>query len=149
MTNRPFTLVFFIGFLFFVSTSLYAFDDANDSTVDKADRFEFEEFHKDKAITLWDDTQDKNKGDDKNIDAKDTAKAEKPKDLDKGQELQLRSAYKLSVDPALATVPTLFEAIQDLHKQLSNVCKAGWEKKAEWHKPEANYFYIHYRAKCL
>jgi hypothetical protein len=136
MTRILACIVFIIGSVFLGITSSYAFDDARDSTVDKADHFDFEEFHKDSAVTVWDKNKDKDK-------------KEEQKTIDKDQELKVRSAYKLSADPTLAAIPTLFDAIQDLHKQLNSLCPKGWEKKDEWHLPEANYFYIHYRAKCL
>ncbi len=128
--------IFFTISLLSIPALTYAFDDANDRTVDKADHFEFEEFHKDSAVTLWSKDKDEDK-------------KEEQKKVDKGQELKVRSAYKLSVDPSLSAIPTLFEAIQDLHKQLNSYCPKGWEKEKEWHQPEQNYFYVYYRASCL
>jgi len=127
---------FFIVSLLSAHSLTYAFDSAKDSTVDKADRFEFEDFHKDNAMTLW--GKDKNKKEEQD-----------QKSLDKDQELNVRSSYKLSAEPSLSSMPTLFEAMQNLHQQLNISCPKGWKKEEEWHLPEANYFYIHYRAKCL
>lgn len=138
MKHTFFTRLFFTGSLLMASMSGNAFDSARDSTVDKADRFEFEDFHKDNAVTLWGKDKDKQE---------DAKKAQGK--LDKDQELNVRSPYKLSADPALAAIPTLSEAILDLHEQLNGFCPTGWKKEEEWHLPEANYFYIHYRAKCL
>jgi hypothetical protein len=164
--------------LAFFLPAAQAFDDANDSTVDKADRFDFPNFHKDSAVSIW--NKDKDKPDDSKAittyDDKTKTQggqietevvspqpaAAKPqlqqkpvstqtgsKSYDQGQELKVRSAYKLSVDPSLAAIPTLFEAIQNLHQQLNGFCPRGWKKEEEWHAPEANYFYIYYRAVCL
>jgi hypothetical protein len=160
----------------FLFPSAQAFDDANDSTVDKADRFDFQNFHKDSAVSIWNKDKDK-KDDSKAITTYDDKSkpqsgqivteivspqpaAAKPQQLpaaaqavsksyDPGQELKVRSAYKLSVDPSLGAIPTLFEAIQNLHQQLNGFCPRGWKKEEEWHAPEANYFYIYYRAVCL
>jgi len=175
---------FFIVSLLSAHSLTYAFDSANDSTVDKADRFEFEDFHKDSAVTLWGKDKDKKEETKAITTYKETTseepKAQKPEGTleteavpaknnpafvsateaaktqtnntqkyDKGQELKVRSAYKLSVDPSLNAIPTLFEAVQNLHQQLNGYCPDGWKKEEEWHKPEANYFYIHYRAICL
>ncbi len=65
-----------------------------------------------------------------------------------GQQIGVREAYKLSMDPTLSNVPTLFEAIHSLHVQLSGYCPKGWKKKEEWHEPEDNYYYIYYKVNC-
>jgi len=166
MKHNSLTAFFLTCSLFIISPFTLAFDDEHDnSTVDKADRFDFQDFHKDSAVTLWGKDKDK-KEDSKAINTYDEKPAQlktetvdpapvttstktDQKKFDKGQELNVRSSYKLSVDPSLATIPTLFEAIQSLHQQLNGYCPNGWKKEEEWHLPEQNYFYIHYRAKCL
>ncbi len=143
----------------------FAFDDANDSLVDKADRNNFEDFHKDSAQSMW--GKDKKK-DDKTVttyqestpadkkpandnmmtDTAPGARTTARQTFDKGTELKVREAYKLSSDPSLKNIPTLYEAIESLHRQLNSYCPNGWKKVEEWDLPQANYFYIHYRAIC-
>ena len=147
----------------------FAIDLGNESTADKADRFDFEDFHKEKGIVLWEEKKDKNTTTYEESGKQDkpapatasstgtvatTAVAEKnhaltQKTFEKGDELKVREAYKLGNDPALRNVRSLYEATEALHKQLNAYCPNGWAKDSEWHKPELNYFYIHYSAICL
>ena len=145
----------------------FAIDIGNESMADKADRFDFEEFHKEKGIVLWEEKKDKN-----TTTYEESGKQDKPapatapgtmattavaeenpaltqKTFEKGDELKVREAYKLGNDPALRKVQNLYEATEALHKQLNSYCPNGWAKDSEWHKPEQNYFFIHYSAICL
>jgi hypothetical protein len=143
----------FISFLAscLLSATCYAIDIGNESTADKADRFDFEEFHKDKGITLWEEKKAEEKkektGSEKTSTADKSVNADKT--FKKGETLKLREAYKLGSDPGQRTVQSLFDATEALHKQLNARCPNGWVKEQEWHKPEAGYFYIHYQASCL
>jgi len=147
-----------------------AIDLGNESMADKADRFDFEEFHKEKGITIWEEKKEKT-----SVLYEENSNAVKPapattstsstavvtapvasknpavtqKSFQKGDELKVREAYKLGNDPALRNVQSLYDATEALHKQLNGYCPNGWAKDSEWHKPEQNYFYIHYSAICL
>jgi len=147
-----------------------ALDIGNETTADKADRFDFEEFHKEKGIVIWEDKKEK-----ETTTYEESSKTEKSataatpaasttvtaapvasknpavtkNHFAKGDELKVREAYKLGNDPALRNVQSLYEATEALHKQLNGYCPNGWAKDSEWHKPEQNYFYIHYSAVCL
>ena len=166
MKHKLFAIFFLGACSSFTALPGMAFDDEHDNaTVDKADRFDFQDFHKDSAVSVW--GKDKNKKEDSKAintydeppappkpEASNAAPAANPakpaqQTFDTGQELNVRSAYKLSVDPSFAAIPTLFEAMQSLHQQLNRYCPNGWKKEEEWDLPEAGYFYIHYRAKCL
>jgi hypothetical protein len=130
-----------------LSVTAYALDTGNESMADKADRFKFEDFHKEKGITLWEEKKDT-----KELSADSTATANAASGtqaFEKGQTLKVREAYKLGNDPALRTLPGLFDAIEALHKQLNSKCPKGWIKEQEWHKPADNAFYIYYQATCL
>jgi len=147
------TLILLLG-----SFPAQAIDLGNESMADKADRFNFEEFHKEKGITIWENKKEKNTTTYEESDK--TAKAAPAvapasstsviqKSFQKGDELKVREAYKLGNDPALRNVQSLYDATEALHKQLNGYCPKGWAKDSEWHKPEQNYFYIHYSAVCL
>lgn len=132
----------------------YAIDLGNESTADKADHFDFEEFHEEKGITIWEGKKEKTATtyEESNTGGKPAASAAAPtgqKSFEKGQELKVREAYKLGSDPALRNIQSLYDATEALHKQLHGLCPNGWAKDSEWHKPEQNYFYIHYSALCL
>lgn len=152
-----------------MATASQAIDLGNESMADKADRFDFEEFHKEKGITIWQEKKEKN-----TTTYEEGSQQAKPapaaatvtntvvttpvasqkttvtqKSFEKGDELKVREAYKLGNDPALRNIQSLFDATEALHQQLNGYCPNGWAKDSEWHKPEQNYFYIHYSAVCL
>ena len=132
-----------------VACNTYAIDIGNESTADKADRFEFEEFHKEKGVVIWEEKKPQavTNADGKTMDSKSSTPEHKT--YEKGDSLKVREAYKLGNDPALRGVQSLYEATEALHKQLNGLCTKGWVKDKEWHIPEADYFYIHYKATCL
>lgn len=148
------TLILLLG-----SFNAQAIELGNEGMADKADRFDFEEFHKEKGITIWEgNKQETTLYEEKPAAAKaDTAStpvasknpAVTQKSFQKGDELKVREAYKLGNDPALRNIQSLYDATEALHKQLNGYCPNGWAKDSEWHKPEQNYFYIHYGAICL
>ena len=144
MLNRFFALMMTSAFSF----TCYALDTGNESTADKADHFHFEEFHNQKGISLWNDKKDKTE---KSTPAANnaTASVSGADTFGEGQTLKVREAYKLGNDPALHSIPSLYDAMEALEKQLNTSCPNGWVKEKEWHKPEADHFYIYYQASCL
>jgi len=150
------TLILLLG-----SFNAQAIDIGNESMADKADRFDFEEFHKEKGITIWEDKKEKTTTTYETTTYEENNKAAKPvpvasknpavtqKSFQKGDELKVREAYKTGSDPALRNIQSLYDATESLHKQLNGYCPHGWAKDSEWHKPEQNYFFIHYSAVCL
>lgn len=72
--------------------------------------------------------------------------------FDSGQVIKVRAEYKLSQDPTLNSVASLFDAIGGLHLQLNNYCPNGWKKSEEWHLPTPSEmgttYYVHYSVKC-
>jgi len=70
--------------------------------------------------------------------------------FESGQAIKVRAEYKLSMDPGLGDVATLFDAVGGLHLQLNNYCPNGWKKEEEWHLPtqRGNTYYLHYAVKC-
>lgn len=135
-----------------VAANTYAIDVGNESTADKADRFEFEEFHKEKGVVIWEEKKPQvaTSADGKTADSKNSEnKAPENKIYEKGDTLKVREAYKLGSDPALRSTQSLYEATEALHKQLNGLCPSGWLKEREWHMPEAGHFYIYYKATCL
>jgi len=151
------------------SFNAQAIDIGNETMADKADRFDFEEFHQEKGITIWEEKKEKS-----TTTYEESSQPSKPAPAEatatntvvtapvthkntavvqtqfaKGDELKVREAYKLGNDPALRNIQSLFEATEALHQQLNGYCPNGWAKDSEWHKPEQNYFYIHYSAVCL
>lgn len=139
------------------SYASYAIDIGNESTADKADRFDFESFHKEKGVTLWEEKKEKtatiyeeNIKSEKSVTAPAATKTvSTAKKFEKGEVLNVREVYKLGNDPAQRAVQSLYEATEALHKQLNSHCPNGWAKEREWHKPEAASFYIYYQAACL
>lgn len=142
----------------FVSISMSFADDR--MMVDLADSDDFEAFHQqDGSIKLWSNSENalfgnkrsakKNKNSIEVTESKTDSIVPALELQDSGQLLQVREPYKLSHDPMYASIPTLFEAIESLHKQLNASCAKGWRKKKEWHEPEEKYYYVYYSAVCL
>lgn len=153
--NKQLLLIALISF----AVSSFAIDLGDESMADKADRFDFEDFHKEKGVTIWEETKEKNTTTYEEDSKSTTAITAAPvasknpavikKQFEKGDELKVREAYKLGNDPALRNLQSLYDATEALHKQLNGFCPNGWAKDSEWHKPEQGYFYIHYSAICL
>lgn len=120
----------------------HAIDLGNESMADKADRFDFEEFHKEKGIPLWEDKKEK-------VVTEKMTEPAKASSFDKGQVLKVREPYKLGNDPALRSTQSLFEAMEALHKQLNGYCPRGWIKDREWYQPEEGHWYLYHEAVCL
>jgi len=154
MLNRFFALVVTCVFSF----ACYALDTGYESTADKADHFDFETFHKEKGITLWEEKKDKtgtNTASDANSAKTDSTKNDSANSVaeknlyEKGDVLKVREPYKLGNDPALRDTQSLFDATESLINQLNHFCPNGWEKTEEWYKPSDGHFYIYYQAVCL
>jgi hypothetical protein len=147
-----------------ISSAVLAIDTGNGSMVDKADSYDLQSFHKDESEATWkSDKKDKpvatyNEKSPATIPT--TTNSEAPPDVVKtpnnprqvyesGQGLKVRENYKLSNDLARNNIPTLFEALESLEKQLNSYCPGGWVKVKEWRKPETDRFYVYYEAICL
>jgi len=140
------------------SFNTQAIDLGNESMADKADRFDFEEFHKEKGIVIWEGKKQettlyeekpataKASAASTPVTASQTSATRDQRQFEKGQELKVREAYKLGNDPALRNIQSLYEATEALHRQLNGLCPNGRVRDKEWHKPEQNYFYLHYSA---
>ena len=170
MTQGMVCLVFATCALVAGSAAL-AIDNGNNSMVDKADSYDLQGFHKDTSEATWkSDKKDKpvatyreeegatpatgtansETEHETSLDAVKTPQANRSQPAyEAGQSLKVRESYKLSNDPTLKNVPTLFEAIESLEKQLNGYCPDGWIKTKEWRKPEAEHLYIYYQASCL
>ena len=158
----------FIACTLGIGSVAFAIDNGNNSMVDKADSYDLQNFHKDDSEATWkSDKKDKPvatyeekspastpaltaTNTEATPDAVKTVEANNSQQVyESGQSLKVRETYKFSNDPALKNIPTLFEAIENLEKQLNGYCPNGWVKVKEWRKPEAEHFYLYYQASCL